>query len=31
LLGSGRVKSIVGGVNCEGVAAGSSRSSILRR
>jgi hypothetical protein len=29
-VGSGRVKRIVGGVGCEGVARGKSRSSIVR-
>ena len=28
-VGSGRVKRIVGGFGCEGVARGSSRSSIV--
>ena len=28
-MGSGRVKRIVGGVGCEGVARGNSRSSIV--
>jgi hypothetical protein len=29
-VGSGRVKRIVGGVGCEGVARGKSRSSIVK-
>jgi len=29
-VGSGRVKRIVGGLGCEGVARGSSRSSIVK-
>ena len=28
-MGSGRVKRIVGGVGCEGVARGSNRNSIV--